>query len=98
MSISADVAEYLKEYHSSEKTALKGRELCVLFNVTSKQVRNIVSELRQAGEPICSSNYGYWYSDDPEDLDRTIARLAAQVVNMERAIEGLRKAKEVKDE
>ena len=91
--VSSDVLEYLKEYHSDEKNALKGREICTLFNVTSKQVRNIVNDLRQNGEPICSSNYGYWYSKDPEDLEATIARLSAQVVNMEKAIEGLRKAK-----
>lgn len=96
--VSNDVLEYLKDNHSNESNAIKGRELCVLFNVTSKQVRNIVNDLRQSGEPICSSNYGYWYSTDPEDLDSTIARLNAQVVNMQRAIDGLYKAKEAKDE
>lgn len=94
MSIAADIAEYLREYYTSENKAIKGRELCELFNLHSKQVRNIVSDLRQDGEPICSSNYGYWYSKDPDDLDRTIKRLSEQVKNMSRAIAGLQKAKE----
>lgn len=99
MSIGADIAEYLKDYHNTERTAIKGRELCSLFNLHSKQVRNIVSDLRQDGTPICSSNSGYWYSDDPEDLDRTITRLSEQVKNMSRSIDGLYKAKEaIKDE
>ncbi|GKH50337.1 hypothetical protein CE91St46_14480 [Eubacteriales bacterium] len=95
MSVAADIVDYLREYHTSENKAIKGRELCELFNLHSKQVRNIVSDLRQDGEPICSSNYGYWYSKELDDIDRTIKRLSEQVKNMSRAIEGLQKAKEV---
>lgn len=95
MSVTADIVDYLRDYHTSENKAIKGRELCELFNLHSKQVRNIVSDLRQAGEPICSSNYGYWYSKEPDDLDRTIKRLSEQVKNMSRAIDGLQRAKEV---
>lgn len=94
MSTEADLIEYLKDNHTTEGKALKSRQICELFNLHSKQVRNIVSVLRQKGEPVCSSNYGYWYSTDPEDLDRTIQRLSAQVKNMSRAVEGLHRAKE----
>lgn len=94
MSTEADIVDYLKEYHNKESKAIKGRSLCELFNLHSKQVRNLVSVLRQNGEPICSSNNGYWYSNDPEDLDRTIKRLSEQVKNMSRAVAGLYRAKE----
>jgi transcriptional regulator of NAD metabolism len=94
MSTEADIVDYLKEYHNKESKAIKGRSLCELFNLHSKQVRNLVSVLRQDGEPICSSNNGYWYSNDPEDLDRTIKRLSEQVKNMSRAVDGLYRAKE----
>ena len=94
MSTEADIVDYLKEYHNKESKAIKGRSLCELFNLHSKQVRNLVSVLRQNGEPICSSNNGYWYSNDPEDLDRTIKRLSEQVKNMSRAVVGLYRAKE----
>lgn len=96
---STDIKLALKDVHSGRNTYFVTecktcRELCELFNLHSKQVRNIVSDLRQDGEPICSSNYGYWYSKEPDDLDRTIKRLSEQVKNMSRAIEGLQKAKE----
>lgn len=93
MSTEADIVDYLKEYHNKERKAIKGRSLCELFNLHSKQVRNLVSVLRQNGEPVCSSNNGYWYSNDPEDLDRTIKRLSEQVKNMSRAVDGLYRAR-----
>lgn len=86
-----DIAEYLSEYHTEEKQAVKGRELSELFNLTDKQVRNIVSSMRQNGEPICSSTYGYWYSRNPEDIEKTLRRLEGQVANMGAVITGLKK-------
>lgn len=98
MSIAKEMLEYLKEFHKAENCAVKGRELRSLFNLTDKQVRNVVSQLRQDGKPVCSSSYGYWYSEDPDDIGRTIHRLDAQVENMSISIIGLRKALGVKDE
>ena len=90
--VSVDLLEYLKEYHTEESKAIKGRELCVLFNLTDKHLRNVVSDLRQAGEAVCSSHYGYWYSTKPEDIEKTLRRLEGQVSNMYRSIEGLKRA------
>lgn len=84
-----DMAEYLKDHHRTEETAIKARDLRMLFNLGEKQVRNVVGELRNEGKPICSSSYGYWYSNDPDDLEKTIHRLNAQVENMNIAIAGL---------
>ena len=92
MSTAHQMLEYLKDYHSTETKAVKSRELRSLFNLTDKQVRNVVSQLRQEGEPVCSSSYGYWYSTDPDDLEKTLHRLEAQVGNMNISIKGLRKA------
>jgi hypothetical protein len=89
--VGADVVEYLKHYHTEESNTVKSRELRTLFNLTDKQVRNVVSSLRQEGEPICSSSYGYWYSNDPEDIRKTLKRLEGQVHNMDIAISSLRK-------
>jgi len=89
--VGAEITEYLKDYHTEERTAIKGRELCVLFNLTDKQLRNVVSGLRQDGEAICSSSYGYWYSTDPEDVEKTLRRLEGQVKNMNVSIAGLQK-------
>lgn len=76
--VGKDITEYLKEFHTTEGKAIKARELCVLFNVHQKQLRNIVSDLRQNGEAICSSTYGYWYSRDPDDISTTLSRLVGQ--------------------
>lgn len=97
--VGCDIVEYLKEFHTSEGKAVKARELCVLFNVHEKQLRNIVSDLRQNGEAICSSTYGYWYSRDPDDISTTLSRLVGQVDNMQKVIAGLNRIlQEVQDE
>ena len=95
-----DILEYLQDYHTAENNAIKGRELCTLFNLTDKQLRNVVSGLRQEGKAVCSSSYGYWYSKDPEDIEKTLRRLQGQVANMNNSIRGLEKAlqEEIKDE
>ncbi len=92
MGTAHQMLDYLKDYHNTENKAVKSRELRSLFNLTDKQVRNVVSQLRQDGEPVCSSSYGYWYSTDPDDIEKTLHRLEAQVENMNISITGLRKA------
>lgn len=89
--VGADITEYLRDNHKTEREAIKGRDLCVLFNMKDKHLRNIVSVLRQDGEPICSSSNGYWYSKDPEDLEKTLHRMEAQVHNMNYSIAGLQR-------
>lgn len=47
--VGCDIVEYLKEFHTSEGKAVKARELCVLFNVHQKQLRNIVKAVHRGG-------------------------------------------------
>lgn len=96
MDTSYQLADYLKDHHQTERSAVKGRELRMLFNLTDKQVRNVISSLRQEGIPVCSSSAGYWYSEDPDDIGITLHRLEAQVEHMGLSIKGLRKAQEGK--
>ena len=97
--VGAEIVEYLKEHHKTEDTAIKGRDLCILFNLKDKPLRNLVAILRQKGKPICSSSNGYWYSKAPEDLEKTLHRMEAQVHNMNFSIAGLNRIlKEVQDE
>jgi hypothetical protein len=93
--LAKDIAEYLKEFHDTEAEAIKSRDLSLMYNLTdNRHVRNIVTFLRQEGEPICSSSNGYWYSKDPADVEKTIRRMEGQVKNMNISIMGLRKALE----
>ena len=97
--VGTDIAEYLKEYHRTEGEAIKARDLRMLFNLQDKQLREVIAVLRQEGEAICSSSYGYWYSKDPEDLKKTVHRMEAQVHNMNFSITGLKRIlQEIQDE
>ena len=91
MDVAQQMLEYLRDYHTKESSAVKNRDLRLLFNLNDRQVRLLVSQLRQEGEPICSSSYGYWYGTAPEDIVKTMHRLEAQVHNMNISIRGLRK-------
>lgn len=93
MEKSNEILEFLQSYHNAECKAVGAGELATLFNTNKRGLRLIVTALRKEGKPICSSNYGYWYSDEAEDIDKTIARLEAQADNMIKAVAGLRKAK-----
>lgn len=84
--------EYLIEHHNTESRAVKNRELRLLFNLTDRQVRILVNQLRQEGKPVCSSSVGYWYGTSPEDINKTIYKMEAQVEKMRKSIKGLREA------
>ena len=97
--VGAGITEYLKEYHTTEGEAIKSRDLRTLFNLTDRQLRNVINGLRRDAEPICSSSYGYWYSKDPEDLEKTLHKMEAQIHNMNYSIAGLQRIlQEIKDE
>lgn len=87
---SKEIQEYLQEFHKSEGKAVSAGDLATLFNLTKRSLRSVITELRKEHYPICSSNYGYWYSTDQEDIDKTVRRLETQADNMNRAVEGLR--------
>lgn len=89
--MSVDIVEYLKEYHTDESKAIKARDLRCLFNLTDRELRSVISNLRQNGNAICSSTSGYWYSESPADIQVTLSRLEGQVKNMNLTIKGLKK-------
>lgn len=96
MDISKGVEEYLREYHNTEDNAILAKDLGTLFNCKGKPLRDIVNLLRSNGVPICSSLYGYWYSELPSDIDRTLSQLEGRVTHISKAINGLRGYLEVK--
>lgn len=86
-----DIVYYLKVWRTCEDNAINARDLCTMFNLNSRQLRLVIGGLRKDGIPICSSSQGYWYSENPEDITKTIHRLDGQVRNMNNSIAGLRK-------
>ena len=88
-----DLLEYLQDHHTEEINAVGARELSTLFNITQRGLRSLVTELRKEGYPVCSSNSGYWYSEDEEDIRKTVDRMEAQMEKMEQAVAGLKAGK-----
>lgn len=83
------LCEYLKDLHRGEREAIHSCELEELFEITGSQLRYAVNQLRSNGYPICSSDFGYYYAANQDDIDHTIRRLNANVAAMSRARNGL---------
>lgn len=92
--VGKEIVEYLQDFHKSENKAVSAGDLATLFNLTKRSLRTVVTDLRKESYPICSSNSGYWYSVNPEDIEKTARRLEAQAENMEKAVNGLRRSTE----
>lgn len=87
------VIAYLKEFHQGEGKAAISRELEAAFNIRGRELREIVNRLRAQGLPICSSEAGYYYAADMQELDRTIRQLSSRIKNIAVARHGLLKAR-----
>lgn len=71
--------------------AVKSGAICELFNLKKESLRAVVNCLRSDGYPVCSSCRGYWYSEKPEDIDKTLKHLEGRISGMQRAITGLKR-------
>lgn len=73
----------------------KVREINQYFQIGDERtVRKIVERLREQGEPICRSNQGYYYSQDPTEIERTISQLLSQAQGHVRTAKHLKAIKE----
>lgn len=91
-----EILEYLKIHHNTEKTAIKSGEIGEIFNLYKASLRETVNYLRSIGYPICSSSRGYWYSENPEDIEKTLTHLEGRIKGMNRAIAGLKRIQQDK--
>lgn len=92
-----------KEYSVVEHILMCGevpstaKELGILFGVDGASIRRIINEYRSDGIPICSNSNGYYYSEEPEEIVKTIGSLKRRIASIQRAIDGLQKNVEVED-
>lgn len=86
-----EILEYLKTTHYEEIRAVKSGVICELFNLKKENLRAVVNHLRSEGYPVCSSCRRYWYSEKPEDIDKTLNHLEGRISGMMRAITGLKR-------
>ena len=67
-------------------------ELARVCGLTPRQVTAHVQAARLRGERICSSNgipSGYWYAENPGELDRNIKQLTKREKEQRRTIEAM---------
>ncbi len=70
------------------ENAISQRDLALVAQVSKRQARRMVEASRQRGNPICSSDSGYWIGNKA-DINRTLKRLYSQVKCMQCTIRGL---------
>lgn len=74
------IYDYLNDNCVSEENAIQGRDLSARFDITERQLRTIIHEIRNSGELtriILSSNKGYFMATE-EEFERANRRLENQ--------------------
>ena len=60
------------------------------FKLHPSHVRGCINLVRSMGIPICSNAKGYWYSSDPEEIQRTVDHIEDRIKKQQEAVSGLR--------
>ena len=94
MALDEAIAKHLENYHRGESRAVTSRELERVFDIRGPDLRRIINRLRGAGVPICSFDYGYYYAETEQELQRTIRQLRSRIKKIAHAERGLTKALE----
>lgn len=92
MALDETIAKHLEDYHCGEACAVSSRELERAFDIRGPDLRRIINRLRGEGHPICSFDYGYYYAETEEELQRTIRQLQSRIKKIAHAERGLIKA------
>lgn len=87
--LDTEVISYMKRFHHGESQAAHSRKLEKAFGIRSRELRDVVSRLRVKGITICSSDYGYFFAADEEELNRTIRQLTSRISKIAQARSGL---------
>ena len=85
--------DYLKEFCLGKDNAEFSRELEDRFLISGRDLRRIISSLREKGEPICSDfHHGYYYAKNPEEIKKTVKGLNSHADGVSNTIFDLRNA------
>lgn len=93
--VEKDFVEFLKEYHTGADNAITDRRIrrTFLVNVNSRRLRRIVHRLRLVGYPIGSSNHGYYYVENEEELKPTIRLMQSRILELQEVVKALRETR-----
>ena len=85
--------DYLKEFCLGKDNAEFSKELEERFRISGRDLRRVISSLREQGEPICSDfHHGYFYAKDPEEIKKTVKGLNRHADGVSNTIADLRNA------
>lgn len=81
-----DVVNYIKAHKG---VPVSSRKLAEAFRVDTIDIRRVINTARTWGYPICSNSKGYYYSEDKEEVKKTIKSLTHRIEGIQKAINGL---------
>lgn len=94
ISITDKFLTYLKKNHKGREKAIQSRSLEKKFQVSNRNIRNIVNSLRCDGQPICSDENGYYYAKNKKEVLKCISQLDSRIDKIAEAKNGLLNALE----
>lgn len=74
------------------KNRIKSRDLCLMTEANSSQIRSAVNAARKEGIPIGSDSEGYFVALSPQDLAHSLRHMRSRIREIEMAMVGLEKA------
>lgn len=83
------ICRYLITNHSTRSKAALSKQLEAAFSCKGTEIRKCINALRSEGVPICSCADGYFYSDNADDISKTVKQLHSRISKIEHAKDGL---------
>lgn len=77
---------------TGEKNAISNKQVAVLAKCTPREIRRLVEQARQEGEPICSCDNGYFIAETADELRRMLRKHYHQINTMIATAKGLEHA------
>ena len=82
MATKHDLLSLMSTYHSGATDAATGEMLAAELRCDPRQVRKLVSELREEGTAVCGHpSSGYFIAKTPEELERTCQFLRSRAMH-----------------
>lgn len=83
------ICDYLRKYHKGRQKAVHSKELEDRFSIKGRDLRRVISALRQDGIAICSNEKGYYFAENQKEINATVSRLNELVTKISNARTGL---------
>ena len=83
------IVDYLRRFSSPEHP-VTGKNIGDHFGFSDIEVRKYINQARTKGIPVCSNCFGYYYSEDHDEIMKTVESLKRRITAQENAIDGLK--------